>query len=102
MAFIHEHEKYGMTFPSAYFRINEVGYICTNDPKYGTPGDSEKKGKINVKLFIYTDQEAAENNGEHIDYIGTWINHSGEIPTNLPTFAYENLMQTQFAGSISA
>tara|TARA_Y100000310_G_scaffold231372_1_gene233898 strand:- start:79 stop:387 length:309 start_codon:yes stop_codon:yes gene_type:complete len=102
MAFIHEHEKYGMTFPSGYFRINEVGYTWTNEPKYGSPGDSEKLAKINVRLSVYTSQEAAESNGEHIDHIGTWINHSGEIPTNLPTFAYENLMQTQFSGSISA
>ena len=102
MAFIHEHEKYGMTFPSGYFRINEVGYVWTNDPKYGTPGDSEKKGRVDVKLFIYPSKEAAENNGEHIDYIGTWIDHTGEIPENLPTFAYENLMNTQFSGSLPA
>ena len=93
MAFLHSHEKFGITFDQAYFRLHESEYRWKNEPEADQAGVAEKYSVIRGSFFVYKDQSTAAANGEPLDYISQDIVHSGAVPENLPTLVY-NLFTT--------
>ena len=53
MAFLHSHEKFGITFDQAYFRLHESEYRWKNEPEADQAGVAEKYTTVRGSFFVY-------------------------------------------------